>query len=341
MFGIYSAAVMSLMDDECKQRLGESRGVLLLQYTSATTAALSRANFMGTTSLVVLQALVIHLLAVRDIYEPRAVWSLTGVAIRIAQGMGLERDGEYLGLPPFETEMRQRIWWQLKIHDFRTAELCGIGKFQDLHTGMASPATESNKLTDAVFVSLKCELLNYAAGRVANLRRQGKTSNPWDPDKPRSDAAETDESFRDIEELLAIKYLRYCDPFQPLHLIVMLMVRCSINIIRFMSHHPRRWASSEQTPLSERQWVWEICIKLLEQHNMLQSNPKLKQYAWHAPYFQHMYESNQDLAFDMRKPIHVAVGGLCLKAYGNLEDALRNDNTRPPPIPQFIVQLRK
>ena len=61
---------------------------------------------MGTTSLVVLQALVLHLLSVRDIYEPRAVWSLTGVAVRIAQGMGLERDGVFLGLPPFETEMR-------------------------------------------------------------------------------------------------------------------------------------------------------------------------------------------------------------------------------------------
>lgn len=384
MFAIYSAAVMSLTGDECQQRLREPRKVLLLRYISATKAALSRANFMSTTSLVVLQALIIHLLAVRDIYEPRAVWSLTGVAVRIAQGMGLERDGVHLGLPPFETEMRRRIWWQLKMHDFRTGELCGIGKFQNLHTGgestnwptninddqlypgMTSLVAESHQLSDAVFVSLKCELLKYAAERVTNLRRQGKTYTPWNPDTIGKDTADIDETFREIEEILETKYLRYCDPSQPLQLMTMLMARCSINIVRFMSHHPRRWASREQIPHAERQLVWDLCIKLLEQHNMLQSNPKLKQYAWHAPYFQQwhaiihvldtlranplhansdkawkrigsIYESNPDLIFDMRKPIHVAVGGLCLKAYGNRETALQNGNTNPPP--HFIVQL--
>lgn len=388
MFAIYSAAVMSLKDNECKQRLGESRRVLLPRYISATKAALSRARFMGNTSLVILQALIIHLLAVRDIYEPRAVWSLTGVAIRIAQSMGLDRDGVCLGLPPFETEMRRRIWWQLKTHDFRTAELCGITKFHDLHIdaestkwptnindnqlypGMASLATEPNMPTDAVFISLKCELLKFAAGRVANFRRQAKTSDPWDLYMSGSDTEEIGESFGDIEELLETKYLRYCDPSQPLHLMAMLMARCSINILRFLSHHPRKWTSIEQSPLSERQWVWKVCLKILEQQNMLQSNPHLKRFAWHAPYFQQWhaiihildtlrasplaldankawkiisstYENNPEMASDMRKPIHIAVGNLSLKAYSNRETALQNEDTCPPPTPHFIIQLRQ
>ncbi|RFU28617.1 hypothetical protein B7463_g7741, partial [Scytalidium lignicola] len=61
MFAIYSAAVMSLTDDECRQRLCEPRKVLLSRYISATKAALSCARFMETTSLVVLQALIVHL----------------------------------------------------------------------------------------------------------------------------------------------------------------------------------------------------------------------------------------------------------------------------------------
>jgi hypothetical protein len=73
MFAIYSVAVMSLTDGECTGRLGESRKTLLSRYIAATKAALSRARFMGTTSRVVLQALVLHILTVRDIYEPRAV----------------------------------------------------------------------------------------------------------------------------------------------------------------------------------------------------------------------------------------------------------------------------
>ncbi|RFU80492.1 fungal specific transcription factor domain-containing [Trichoderma arundinaceum] len=185
-----------VLSTDCEQKLCEPRKDLLSRYIHATKAALSRARFMKTTSLAVLQALVIYLIAVRDIDEPRAIWSLTGVAVRIAQGMGLERDGEYLGLPPFETEMR-RVWWQLKIHDFRTAELCGIGKFQGLHTGgectkwptninddqlypgMTSLAAEPHNLTDNVFISLKYELLNYAAGQVAVLNQKGNTPVPY------------------------------------------------------------------------------------------------------------------------------------------------------------------
>ena len=388
MFAIYGVAVMSLKDEDCKQRLCEPRKTLLSRYISATKAALSRAKFMGTISLVVLQALVLHLLSVRDIYEPRAIWSLTGVAVRIAQGMGLERDGVSLGLPPFETEMRRRIWWLLKTHDFRTAELCGLAKFRDLdadaestkwptnvnddqlYPGMPSLVAESKTLTDISFVALRHEFHNFAAGRVATFRRQGKNSSQFDLHARGSNKAEIEEAFRAVEEILETKYLRYCDPSQPLHLMIMLLGRSSINAVRFLIHHPRGWASIEQTPLSERQWVWEISIKLLEQHHMLQSNPQLKQFAWHAAYFQqwhafihvldtlranpltadaekawqligNIYENTPDMVFDTNKPIHVAVGNLCLKTYSDREAALQNGNICPPPTPEFILQLRQ
>ncbi|KAK7756064.1 hypothetical protein SLS62_002007 [Diatrype stigma] len=301
--------------------------------------------------------------------------------------MGLERDGVYLGLSPFETEMRRRIWWQLKMHDVRTAELCGIDKFWDLLTGveytswstnvnddqlypdMSSLQIGSNKLTDAIFVCVKCELLRFATSHIANLRRQRETSKLWDTHEPCDNSTGSGE-HKEVEELLETKYLRYCDPSQPLDLLVMLFARSSINVVQFMSHHPRKWASREQMPPSARQWVWQICIKLLEQHNMLQRNPNLKQFAWQARYFQQwhaiihildtlradplkadadkawkhigsVYESNPDLIFEIRKPIHVAVGGLCSKAYSNREAALQNGNTRCSPTPHFIVQLRQ
>ncbi|KAH7140204.1 mitogen-activated protein kinase [Dactylonectria estremocensis] len=390
MFAIYSAAVMSLSNDECKQRLGEARKTLLSRYMSATKASLSRARFMGTTSLVVLQALVLHLLSVRDIHEPRAVWSLTGVAVRIAQGMGLERDGVYMGLSPFESEMRRRLWWLLKSHDYRTADLCGLPKFRDvdmgpestkrpanvnddqLYPGMASLPEDATSLTDVAFVALRYEMVSFAADRVAKFRQQGKNFSQWDRDfATGADNADINENLAEIEAVLEMKYLRYCDPSQPLHLMTMLMARSSMNSIRFLTHHPRRWASIDKTPLSERQYVWDVSIKLLEQHNMLQSNPQLRQFAWQAPYvmqwhaFIHVldslradplipgaerawefirntYRTNPALVFDTRKPIYVAVGSLCLKAYGARAAALLQDGlTSPAPTPDFILQLRR
>ena len=385
MFAIYAAAIMSLKDNNCKQRLGESRKTLLSQYVSATKTALARAKFMGTSSLVVLQALVLHLLSVRDIYEPRAVWSLTGVAVRIGQGMGLERDGVALGLPLFETEIRRRVWWLLKTHDFRAAELCGLPKFRDLDTtaestkfptnvndrqlypGMPSLPVESNTMTDTVFIALRYELMNFAAARVARFREQGKSPSQWNLHASGIDKEEIEKAFKGYEEMLETKYLRYCDPSQPLQLITMLLARVAMNGARFLMHHPRRWASIEQTPISERQFVWELSIKILEQQQMWRSSPQIQQYAWHAAYFQqwhtfihvldtlqanalhpdaekawqlieNTYESNEEMIFDMKKPIHVAVGNLCLNAYGARQAALQADERATP---EFILQLRQ
>jgi hypothetical protein len=150
----------------------------------------------------------------------------------------------------------------------------------------------------------------------------------------------------------------------------MLVARLSLNNIRFLTHHPRRWASIEQTPLSERQWIWEISINILKQQNMVLSNPLLKQFSWHATYFQQwhvtihvldalranpfiadadkvwqlvsdIYENSPEMVFDTKKPIHVAVGSLCLKAYSSRETALQNGNMCLPPTPKFIMELRQ
>lgn len=346
---------------------------------------------MSTTSLLVLQALVLHIISVRDSYEPRAVWSLTGVALRIAQSMGLERDGSSLGLSPFETEMRRRIWWLLKTHDYQAAELCGLSKFRDLDTsidstkwpsnvnddqlypGMTATPPEPEMLTDVAFVTLRYELASFATRSVAKYYHQGKCFDGWEQHLASAEEkVDSDAPLKEMEGHLETKYLRYCDPSPPLHLMTMLLARSAINTVKFLTHHPRRWTSISQTPRAERQWVWEICIKLLEQHNMLLSNPQLKHFAWHAAFvmqwhaFIHIldtlrvepqmikadqvweligntYEHNQAMIMDTRKPIHCAVAILCLKAYDARTATLVSPNNSlcASQTPEYILQLRK
>jgi hypothetical protein len=388
MLAIFSAAVLTLRDEDCQRRFKETRRTMLLKYTSATEAAFARAKFMSTTSLVVLQALVIHLFSVRDIYEPRTVWTLTGVAVRIAQVIGLDRDGTVLGLSPFETEVRRRVWWQLKAHDFRAAELCGLAKFRDLATGhestkwptnisdnnlyplMSSLEEVTSGLTDASFIAFKFEMTSFAASRVAAFRKLGKDPSHWNLDTQDNDKAETKSAVKTLEATLEMKYLRYCDPSRPLHLVLLLVGRYGMNIVTFLTHHPRRWATMKHVSQSERDLVWDVSIKLLEQYSMMQSNPLLERFAWHAPYFQQwhsfihvldtlraeplnsdasrlwqlvgsIYDNTPGMLLDLRKPIHVAIGNLCLKAYSAREAALLNSKTHPSSTPNFISQLRQ
>lgn len=387
MFALYSAAVMSLSEAQCDEMLNESRKTLRAKLTAATKLALSHANFMATSSLIVLQALILHIISAQDMYESRALWTLTGVAVRIASGMGLDRDGLSDGLPPFETEIRRRIWWLLKAQDQRSAELCGLAKFRDidlsrdstrrpanvndidLYPEMSDPLEDSDSLTDMTFLTIKYELLQFAATRVAEFQRLGKDLGKWDDElASEGNKADTDQSWKEIEEHLETKYLRRCDPSQPLQLMSMLMARAAIDTIRFMTHHPRRWGSIDQSPPAERQWVWEVSIRLLEQRDMLQSNPMLKRFAWHAafvmqwPVFIHVldtlranplvvdadkawkliqrtFENNPSLLSDGMRPIHRAVGSLCLKAYD--ARVLQGDCAQIYPTATFISKLRK
>lgn len=55
----------------------------------------------------------------------RAHSALTGTAIRLAECMGLHRDGTHYGLPPVEIHVRRLVWYQLCFLDLRTCEATG------------------------------------------------------------------------------------------------------------------------------------------------------------------------------------------------------------------------
>lgn len=388
MFAIYSMAVLSLTEDECRGILGEPRTMLLPRYVAATKGALSRARFMSSTSIVVLQALVLHILSIRDVYEPRAVWSLTGVAIRVAESMGLRLDGTLLGLSPFETEIRRRIWWQIRMHDFRAAELTGQPKLRaleldettpkkpanvsdsDLYPAMPQAAVESTKPTEMIWCVFRSELTSFAAAQKAKMQKQGKGTFTSEEYSAMDNLKIKDGFIKELEDLIETKYLRFCDPFQPLQLMTLFGARVATNLIRFIAHHPRRWAKLDKVPASEQQFVWSIVVQLLEQYNMMQSNPQLRRFAWNVPYFiqwhaaihvldtlranplhadavkvwrlvDALYENNSEILLGSNRPIYVAVGNLCLKAFSARASTLTTEKRHLSDTPEYITKLRK
>lgn len=106
-----------------RTNFGVEREKLTTQYRFALEQALAKANFITTSELVVLQAFILFLVLVRRHDDTRFCWTLTGLAVRIGQSMGLHRDGLLLpGLTPLEIEIRRRVFWALCILDLRSAE---------------------------------------------------------------------------------------------------------------------------------------------------------------------------------------------------------------------------
>jgi hypothetical protein len=126
MFSIYYAAITSTPPDECKYRFGESRVDLLARFRFGMEQALARADFLRTDSIFVLQSFLLFLVCLKRHEDARTIWSLSSLALRMAQGLGLHRDGSnYPNLTPFKQEMRRRLWWHTVILDSSASEEIG------------------------------------------------------------------------------------------------------------------------------------------------------------------------------------------------------------------------
>lgn len=132
VFAAWFSAAVSLRDDnDAAQVAGMSAGLcfsrsqLIEKMKVGTEAALSKASFLRTTKVEIMQAFVMYMLPLCRDEVSRAHSVLVGAAVRMAECMGLHRDGQTYGLDPLETQVRRLIWHQLCFLDIRTCEAQG------------------------------------------------------------------------------------------------------------------------------------------------------------------------------------------------------------------------
>jgi hypothetical protein len=200
-------------------------------------------------------------------YDRHAAWILNGVIIRIAQKMGLHRDGELLGLPPFETEMRRRVWWQIMLRDAVFALMSGLGQSMlprtwdtkepknvndaDLFPAMTKVESRDSP-TDMVFCLISYEIAKLLIDQpsLETVIFQNELGNADSPS-----TAEVDAARRRIDELdfsLGEILRKYGDPSMgPLHELAAdqrpMMINKLREVICPLREQPE-WGSEIRTP---------------------------------------------------------------------------------------------
>lgn len=186
LFSIYHFAVTSLTDEQCQEMFnGHGQAELLDRLHAATRQALVNAHFLRTTELMTLQAYLLFLLAVRTVYDSHTFWILTGIAVRIAERIGLHRDGGGMGLKPFDVEVRRRVFWQLLPLDGLSGQICGTGiamdaknwdtkqplnvNDTDIWPGMEEPPAVREGATDMIFCLARTEIGRFHQKTFAQL----------------------------------------------------------------------------------------------------------------------------------------------------------------------------
>lgn len=126
LFAIYYGSIISMEEDDIMTNFGASKADLGLQYRLGLEYALAKADFINVPDIVLVQAFAIFLMLARRHDSPRFVWMMTGLVIRMAQSLGLQRDGSHFPeLSPFQVEMRRRVWWVVLMLDLRSSEDLG------------------------------------------------------------------------------------------------------------------------------------------------------------------------------------------------------------------------
>ncbi|RHZ53569.1 Zn(II)2Cys6 transcription factor [Aspergillus thermomutatus] len=278
LFAIYYSTVISLEPEQCFTTLGVSRTYALKHYRFAVEQALARADLLNTQSMILLQAVVLFLSALRNEDASRTVWSLTALVFHIAKAMGLHRDGAAFGLRPLETELRRRLWWHICLLDIRSSEYHGCEPIVresmfdtrlplnindgDLTAEMTEPPGEREEATEMTFCLIRSggrTLLGGPRGTCPHTRRAIGRPLPQD------------------------RYLKHCDTTIPFFQVCVTVARLIIARTWLVVYYPLGQKKSESNlPTSIRDRLFLTSIKVLELSNLLLTKSEIARWTWHS-----------------------------------------------------------
>ncbi|KAL3464498.1 hypothetical protein BJX64DRAFT_286310 [Aspergillus heterothallicus] len=289
LFVIYYSAVISMDASQCLSLIGIPRASALETYRFAVEQALARADLLNTQNLILLQAVVLFLTALRNEDDSRTVWSLTSLVYHIAQAMGLHRDGEAFGLRPLETELRRRLWWHICLLDNRSTEYHGCEPIvhecafdtkmplnindADITAEMTQPPARREGGTEMTLCLMRCEAMRvvWKIGYMAPRTRAPASLRDLRPTPNRESLA------AELQKCLDTHYLKYCDPSIP-------FLRIASSVARLMIL--RMWMAvlftQSQKDRKVRDRLFHDSIEVLQLSRFLLTNKEVQPWAWHS-----------------------------------------------------------
>ncbi len=244
---------------------------------------------------------------------------MTGLAIRLGLGLGLHRDGSKLGLSPFDTEMRRRLWWQICILDVRCSE--DYGSDPSIREDSFDTLLPSN-LNDADLDPAGTEVPEPRVGvsemtfcliryEICNTSRRLAYEPPGD--SPCGNASRTasiedkEKLVRTLHERLEETYLKHCIDAGPLFWVAATVARlivAKMSLIVFFRGPGPNMADELSENLKNRLFV--AAIEIMEYSRLLETENKIRKWGW----LFHTYVQWHAIAFILKE--------VCIRPYDAL-----------------------
>ncbi|OAA75923.1 Fungal specific transcription factor [Akanthomyces lecanii RCEF 1005] len=296
MFAIYYAAVTSMEEADVRLNFGTTKAKLNLKFRVGFEQAMASADFLNNPTLVLVQAIAIFLFLARRHDSPRFIWMMAGIAIRMAQAIGLHRDGSHFpNLTPYEIEMRRRVWWALIMIDARASGDQGTDltilqdgfdtqlplniNDNDISVDTKVMPEEREGITDMTITQVSCGLVDVERKMIAN-QKEG-------PASPEMSSAVFDQLFARLDH----SYLRYSNPNGDIiywvGVIIARLVAAKMTLVLYLPtimSAPQELSSNQQ-----RDRLLVAAIEVAEYNHALNDEEKCKHWRWVFQTYTHIY----------------------------------------------------
>ncbi|KAM5513474.1 fungal specific transcription factor domain-containing protein [Fusarium oxysporum f. sp. phaseoli] len=199
--------------------------------------------------------------------------------------MGLHRDGESLGLPPFETEMRRRLWWRIYMLDARCGLKSGLGPSMMPSAGDSKMPTNLNDSemhpNSTIYFQdrygpseMAVSFLIYSMGKFlaespsveASVIQHEIDMTTTVPQARANQLAELPELAKEVENRLTHIMDRFADPSTPNIYELAGHIKAQIlSRVRIMASMPPTKLSLSSQPLQPADKLFLVAVRVVEQ----------------------------------------------------------------------------
>ncbi len=220
---------------------------------------------------------------------------MLGVAIRIAQRMGIHSESALAKCTAVEAEMRRRLWWSLILFDTRISEIansktatlhptwdCKIPlnvNDSDLRPEMKEPPAIQGTSTEALFAVVRSELGDFIRHTLFHLDFTSPALKPL-AKHLRDTAAPDGGELVKLEEIIEDQYLKSCDQENPLHFMTIWITRAYLAKCRLLEHHSRYSSSSTRRTEAQRDTATSYALRMLECDTKIMTSSLTKGFLW-------------------------------------------------------------
>ena len=234
-------------------------------------------------------------MSVRFKIVPRSLSSILGIAMRIAERMGIPNESDLSKCNVLEAEMRRRLWWSLVLFDSRIGELADYKTTKlaptwdcriplnvndyDLRLEMKEPPEVLGKSTEALFAVVRGELGDFIRNTMFYLDFTAPVLKPIAKDVQDGSISGASELVA-LEKLIEDKYLKSCDPENPLHFMTIWTARAFLAKYRLAEYHSKCLNSSMHQTEAQRDTAIYHAFNRLECDTKLMTSPLTQGFIW-------------------------------------------------------------